>query len=221
MEKFPVSKVRQLANKLESSKPTARHIKQLSSESQATQVHLLSHQRTEIPPNKSKQKQFKKSRSKKMGYSNEANQQQAPYKKKEFENKKTFNPRQIHRSNDRCHKCGDSKHIEGFQCSACKYQCKNCHTFGPFSSLCYKKQESYKKTRSRSPKAYQLIRGRISIQDYSICSHSNDNSSSDESFCLQMKLQAEQANTKCPTHQHLFTNLEFKVKPHNNKTKFL
>ena len=30
-----------------------------------------------------------------MGYSNEVNQQQAPYKKKEFENKKAFNPRQI------------------------------------------------------------------------------------------------------------------------------
>ena len=36
-----------------------------------------------------------------------------------------------------------------------------------------------------------------------------------------MKLQAEQANTKYPTPQHLFTNLEFKVKPHKNKTKFL
>ena len=56
-----------------------------------------------------------------MGYSNEANHQQAPYKKKEFENKKAFNPRQIFQSEDRCHKCGDSKHVEGFQCFACKY----------------------------------------------------------------------------------------------------
>ena len=59
------------------------------------------------------------------------------------------------------------------------------------------------------------------MQENSICSHSSDNSSSDESFCLQMKLQVEQANTKYPTPQHLFTNLEFKVKPHKNKTKIL
>ena len=74
-----------------------------------------------------------------MGYSNEANHQQAPYKKKEFEKKKAFNPRQILQIEDRCHKCGNSKHVEGFQCSACKYLCRNCHIFGHFSSLCYKK----------------------------------------------------------------------------------
>ena len=47
---FPASKVRQLAKKLESSKSIARHIKQVSSEPQATQVNLLRHLRTEIPP---------------------------------------------------------------------------------------------------------------------------------------------------------------------------
>ena len=155
-----------------------------------------------------------------MGYPNEANHQQAPFKKREFENKKAFNPRQILPSEDRCHKYGDSKHVEGFQCSACKYQCRNCHKFGHFSSLCYKKQESYKK-RPRSPKAYQLTSGRLSTQDNSICSHSSDSSSSDESFCLQMKVQAVQANTNVPTPKHLFTNLEFNAKPHKNKTKFL
>ena len=142
-----------------------------------------------------------------MGYSNEANQQQAPYKKKEFESKKAFNPRKILRNDERCDKCGDSKHIEGFQYSACKYQCKKCHRFGHFSSLCYKKQEFYKK-RPRSPKAYQLTSGRLSAQDNSICSHPNDNSSSDEPFCLQMKLQDEQPYTNYPTPQHLFTNLD-------------
>ena len=42
---------------------------------------------------------------------------------------------------------------------------------------------------------------------------SDSSSSEDESFCLQMKVQAIQ--------KHLFTNLEFKVKSHKNKTKFL
>ena len=87
LEKFPASKVRQLAKKLESSKSTARHVKKVSSEPKVTLVNLLKHQRTEIPPNKSKQKQFKnnKPRPQSMGYSSETNQQQAQYKK--------FNPR--------------------------------------------------------------------------------------------------------------------------------
>ena len=185
----------------------ARPMKQVSSEPQATQMNLLRHQRTDIPPNKSKHKQFKKSRSNNMGYSNEANEQQAPYMKKEFENKKAFNPRKILKSDDRCHICG-------------KYQCRNCHKFGHFSSLCYKKQKSYKK-RSRSSKAHQLKVGPVYMQENSICSHASDNSSSDESFCLQMKLHAEEANTKYPTPQHLVTNLEFKIKPHKNKITFL
>ena len=49
-----------------------------------------------------------------MGYEN---------KQQQVQNKK-FNPRQILQSDDRCHKCGDSKHIEGFQWSGHKYHCK-------------------------------------------------------------------------------------------------
>ena len=45
LEKFPANKVWQLAKKLESSKSTARHIKQVSCELQATQVNLLRHQK--------------------------------------------------------------------------------------------------------------------------------------------------------------------------------
>ena len=138
---FPSGKVRKLAKRLESSKSTARHIKKLSSEPQATQVNLLRHQRTEILPNNAKIKQSKrnKSRPKNIGYSNE-DHHQTSYKKIEYENKKKFSPRQILQSQGRCHKCGDSKHIEGFQCSARQYQCRNCHKFGHFSSLCYKKR---------------------------------------------------------------------------------
>ena len=36
-----------------------------------------------------------------------------------------------------------------------------------------------------------------------------------------MKVQAKQANEKYPAPKHLFTNLDFKVKLHKNKTKFL
>ena len=48
LEKFPVSKVRQLAKKLESSKATACHIKQVAGDLQAAQINLLRHQHTRV-----------------------------------------------------------------------------------------------------------------------------------------------------------------------------
>ena len=70
--------------------------------------------------------------------------------------------------------------------------------------------------------AYQLTCGRLSIPESSISSHLSDSSfSKEEPFCLQMKLQGKQANTNIPVPKHLFTNMEFKVKPHKRKTKFL
>ena len=109
----------------------------MSSDPQATQVNLMRQQWIELPANKAQRKQFKKneSRPKNMGYSNE-DHHQAHFKKNDYETKKKCNQRLILQSEDRCHKCGDSKHIEGFQCSARKYQCRNCHIFVPFSSLC-------------------------------------------------------------------------------------
>ena len=56
LDKFPASRVHQLAKKYESSKATARHIKQVSGEPQATQINLLHHQRTELPQHRYKKK---------------------------------------------------------------------------------------------------------------------------------------------------------------------
>ena len=56
LEKFLASKVRQLVKKLESSKATAHHIKQVAGDLQAAQINLLRHQRTELPAGKYKKK---------------------------------------------------------------------------------------------------------------------------------------------------------------------
>ena len=65
LEKFPVSKVRHLAKKMESSESAARHIKAVASDPQMTQVNLMKHQRTDLPSSKSKWKQhFHKHKSK-------------------------------------------------------------------------------------------------------------------------------------------------------------
>ena len=117
-------------------------------------------------------------------------------------------------------KCGDSKHIERFQCSAGKYQCRNCHRFGHFSSPCYKTQESYKK-KPRSPKAYQLTCDRLSTPESSISGHSSDTSfSEEEPFCLQMKVLGEKDNASAPVTKHLVTNLEFKLNHTREKPMF-
>ena len=59
LNKFPASKVRQLAKKMESSKVAAKYIMQVASESWATQVHLMRHQCTQLPLNKFQTKQGK------------------------------------------------------------------------------------------------------------------------------------------------------------------
>ena len=106
LEKFPASKVMQLAKKMESSKSTARHIKAVASDPQVPQVNLIRHQRTDLQPSKSEWKQHShKQRSKSQKrYSNEHKNQRPPFKK--------FDPSQAHKRRDRCSKCGDSKHVE-------------------------------------------------------------------------------------------------------------
>ena len=63
LSKFPASKVRQMAKKLESSQAAAKHMRQVTKDPQATQLNLLRHQRTELPPSKFQRKQNKKYRS--------------------------------------------------------------------------------------------------------------------------------------------------------------
>ena len=48
LDKFPTSKVRQLAKRMESYKATAHHVKQVAGDTQAAQINLLRHQHTAI-----------------------------------------------------------------------------------------------------------------------------------------------------------------------------
>ena len=128
---------------------------------------------------------------------------------------------EAHASPGRCKKYGESQHIDGFRCPVRKYQCRNCHKYGHFSSLCYKKKETFDKKRSlesRSPKAHQLQIDPFHMQD-SLCSQLEE-SSTDDPFCLQVQLQSTQVETKIPAPQHLITNLAYNLKPHK-KTQYL
>ena len=101
--------------------------------------------------------------------------------------KKSFDAKNVYKNKERCQMCGDSNHIEGFQCPAKKFQCKSCHKCGHFTSLNYQKKEASFKP--RKPNAHMLQMGAVYTCDKSIHGHSEDCSSSDESFCLQVKIQ--------------------------------
>ena len=132
--------------------------------------------------------------------------------------KKNFDPKQAKSRKDRCSKCGDSKHIEGLKCPAKKFQCKTFNKCGHFTSLCYNKSVSFQ---SITPKVHQLQAGQMYMQEDSICGQSNDMTSSDELFCLQVKIQCTQASSKIPTPHHLITNLAYRLKPHHKRNQYL
>ena len=141
LDKFPASRVCQLAKKLESSKATVRHIKQVSGEPQVTQINLL-HQRTELPHHRYKKKRShtKPWLGNNKPHGNDQYQSQIPYKNKGDHKPTTSNRPTPSNNFNRCSKCGDTAHHKGFTCPAKKYQCKACHNFGHFTSQCFPKE---------------------------------------------------------------------------------
>ena len=217
MDKFPASKVRQLAKKLESSKSTAKYIKQASNEPQAAQVHLLKHQCTELPPNKHQRNQ-RKSKPKPFKYRYQQEEKEIDRPPQEHEKCRPEQNKQA----ERCHKCGDTPHMEGFRCPASRHRCKHCSKIGHFSHLCFrKKQEGTYKKNPRNPMAHQLQIGRYFAQDSLDNQEDTDVSESEDSFCLQMQMKKSQADQESCDTQHLETNLHYKVKPYGKKTRIL
>ena len=215
LEKFPTSKVRQLAKKLESSKATACHIKQVAGDLQAAQINLLGHQRTELPAGKYK----KKRSSMKPRQSNNKNQGQEGYHS-QVQSKKKFDTRGVHNDKTRCSKCGDSVHVEGIQCPAKKYHCKACHKFGHFRSMCFEKKQAPFK--HRNPKVHQIQAGSTHAHRCASYDHFDEDSTSEESFCLQLKINRRQAReSKVPKATHLITNLAYRLQPQHHRNMYL
>ena len=210
LNKFSACTVRQLAKKMDSLQTTAKHMKQVTRDPQAVHINLLWHQCTEIPPSKSnkKRKTFK--------LRQEANKYSDTRKPQE---NRRHNPECTRQ--DTCSKCGDSWHREGFRCLANKLQCNICEKIGHFSSLCYQKKDNYNHKKTYGlPKAHQLKLGSMYAKDP--LSGQSCYSSEENSFCLQLKVQSSnQAETRCVTPQHLVTNQEYVLEPHQKRTKFL
>ena len=214
LDKFPASRVQQLVKTLESSKATARHIKQVSGEPQATLINLLRHQRTEIPPNHNKKK---RSQTKPRPNNNR------PHRQEHYQNqvslKKKGDQRPVPSSNpNRCSNCGDTAHHKGFTCPTKKYQCKACHKFGHFTSQCsQRKQQSHYK--HRQPKAHQIQADEMYDN---VHTHASEDSSSNNSFCLQVKMKCKQDGAKkVPRPIHLITNIVYRLKQYHARNQYL
>ena len=218
LDKFPASRVHQLAKKLESSKATTRHIKQVSGEPQATQINLLQHQRTKLPHHKYKKK---RSHTKpRLGNNkpcrNDQYQGQIPYKNKEDHKPPTSNRLPPSNNFNRCSKCGDTTHHEGFTCPAKKYQCKACHKFGQFTSHCFQRKQ-HSQHKFRQSKAHQ-----IQVDDLYNNSYPSGVSSSEDSFCLQVKIKRQPDGTqKIPRPTHLIMNIAYQMKQHHTRNQYL
>ena len=95
------------------------------------------------------------------------------------------------------------------------FQCKTCHKF---TRLCYKKKVSFM---SRTPKAHQLQAAQVYMQEDSICSQSGDLTSSNGSFCLQVRIHCALAISKIPITYHHITKLAYKLKTHHKRNHYL
>ena len=173
----------------------------------------MRHQRTDLPTDRLNKKRIPTGK-------------QKPYKTPESQVtnqiKKHYSSRKTHKMSDCCNKCGDSIHAQGFQCPVKKYQCKVCNKYGHFSSLCHqKKTQAHHKSSHRNPKAHQLHASPMYVQDSSNHSHSED-SSSDESFCLQLQIQSNHAEGKqIPTPIHLIMNLAYQLKLYYTRNMYM
>ena len=111
---YPAAKVQQMAKKLESSKATAKHIKQHTSNMQgAAQINVLWHNHTSLPP--------KKKKGNKKPNPNKGPKPQQPQQQKQSNQHQPY-----HRNPNQCTRYGDSPHAQGYNCLARKYQCKHC-----------------------------------------------------------------------------------------------
>ena len=200
----------QLAKKMESFKATARHIKQVAGYPQVAKINLMCDQYTELSNGKYK----KKRTSAKQKQVHHKNVGQRP----PDQNKKSFDPRFANINKDRCSECGDSAHLEGFQCPAKTFQCKACHKFGHYTSLCFQKtQQKQANHKHRKPTVHQLKVGAIHV-----CDSTEEVDYSDDSFCLQLKIQCVQAHIKMTQKPAcLVTNLAYRLKEHENRNLYL
>ena len=132
IQKFPASKVWQLAKKMESSKATTKHIRQVTGDLLVAHIQLIWHQHAQLPArNYPRRKQTSTMRKKPQNH--KSPEIPTPRKPSDLQKPDAHS--------DKCTRCGDTLHVKGFQCPARKFQCKICHKFGHFTTVHYQKSQ--------------------------------------------------------------------------------
>ena len=132
LAQYWAAKVWHMAKKLESSKATAKHIKQHTSAMQgAAQINVLRHNCISLPPKKKK------------GIMKPNPNPNKTTKPQQLQQQKQLNQHQpSDRNPNQCTRCGDSPHAPGFNCQTKKYQCKHCTNIGHFTRMCFTKMHT-------------------------------------------------------------------------------
>ena len=182
------------------------------------QINLLHHQRTELPPHRYKKK---KSQAKPRQGNSKPLCRNDPHQGQKIKGNlfpSTSNRLSSPGNNNRCSNCGDIAHQEGFTCPAKRYQYKVCHKFGHFTSQCFQKKQ-YPQQKYRQPKAHQI---QVDKSYHYSHNYSSDVSMSEDSFCLQVKVNKHNKKTQKPPHTtHLLTNIVYRLKPHHTRNQYL
>ena len=132
--------------------------------------------------------------------------------------KKKFDTKSAHQNKDRCSKCRDTAHIEGIQCPAKNINVKLATSLGHFTSLCFQKKQASSKP--RRPKVHQSQAGTVYVKESARCDHSEEDSTSEDSFCLSFKIKCTQSDKqKVGRPIHLIANLAYRLKPHHTRKK--
>ena len=136
---------------------------------------------------------------------------------------KTPNMPQPEARSKKCNRCGDTPHAKGFQCQARRFQCKICHKFGHFTSVCFQKsqgQHSSNSFHARKLKAQQLHVGALyTLQDAGSSEYDSD---PEENFCLQMKVHRTHiSHPDVPKPVYLMANLAYHLKEHHTRNQYL
>ena len=167
-----------MAKKLESTKATAKHTKQHTSNMQgAAQINILRQNCTNLPTKKKKG-------SKKPNPSKDTKPQQLQQQTQSNQHQSyDRNPNQYTR-------CGDSPHAPGYHCPAKKYQCKHCTKIGHFTKMFFTKNahpqpQHYHKGRPKQ--AHQIIVPEQSTDQYMNTHECGD----DDDFMIAFQLLAQ------------------------------
>ena len=204
-----------MAKKLESSKATAKHIKQHMSTMQGVaQINVLRHNHTSLSP--------KKKKGSKKPNPSKGTKPQQPQQQKQSNQHQT-----CERNPNKCTRCGDSPHAQGFNCPAKKHQCKHCAKIGHFTKMCFTKNahpqpQHYHKGKPKQ--AHQIIVPEHSTKQYKN-THECDN---DDEFMIAFQLHAQpqknvhnQKVTTGYTQKCLYANIPYGLQPYHKNNKYL